>query len=329
MGANDIIRLGLIGVGKHGRRYARHIREDFSDLQLVALARRDPEQAAALASEFGCRAYADYRELLAAPDLDAVVVVVPPLLHEEIVLAAARGGKAVLLEKPAAVSLEAGRRMLSAQRSSGVPLMVAQTLRYNAVVRALRERSAALGAIHSLALTQRFERSRLAWIDDPARSGGGITLHTGVHSFDLLRLLTGMEADAVSCRMESVATTRTEDNFAAVVRLGGGKALATVSGSRAAPGRTGYIEVAGERGTLVADHVLHRLRLVVGTRAEELAVGEAVPTVREVLREFSQRLRSGQPMPIPLDEGLRAVAIAEACYRSARTGEVAEVAAVG
>src|SRR5262245_7076171 len=205
------IGIGLIGVGKHGLRYAHHLRDDVPGLRLLGIARRQPEVARGQAAEFGCRAYGDYRELITAPDVEAVVVVVPPSLHAEIVEAAAVARRAVLLEKPAAVGIAQGLRMLRAVRAAGIPLMVAQTLRYNSVVRAVMQAREQIGRLHALRISQRFEPSRPGWIDDPAISGGGITLHTGVHSFDLARVLSGLEADRVSCEMAAVGTARTED----------------------------------------------------------------------------------------------------------------------
>ena len=81
--------IGLIGTGRHGARYAQHICQDIEGLHLVAITRRDRNAAAQQAEEYGCRAYADYREMLAAPDVDAVIVVVPPTLHGDIIEAAA------------------------------------------------------------------------------------------------------------------------------------------------------------------------------------------------------------------------------------------------
>ncbi len=320
--------IGLVGVGAHGRRYAYHICRDLPELRLVGLARRNLELARRQAEEFGCRAYADYRELIAAPDVEAVVVVVPPTLHAEIVEAAVAARRPVLLEKPAAPNLADGRRMLQAVRSAGVPVMVAQTLRYNSVVRLLLAERTRIGRIHALRLAQRLEPSRPGWIDDPAVAGGGITLHTGVHSFDLLRLLSSVEADRVSCEMAAVATERTEDNFSAVVRLGGGSMLGCVSGSRATASRSGPIEIAGEHGQLIADHVLHTVQMVQGSVASVLAVPPPSATVREVLRDFATALGTGAPVGIPVEEGLRAVAIVEACYEAARTGRATPVAQI-
>jgi len=314
------IGVGLIGVGRHGSRYAHHIRNDAPELRLVALARRDVAAARRQAGEFGCRAYGDYRELLAAADVEAVVIVVPPTLHPEIVEAAAAFRRAVLLEKPAAPTVAAGRRMLAAIRTAGTPLMVAQTLRYNVVVRTLMAARERLGTLHALRISQHFEPSRPGWIDDPAIGGGGITLHTGVHSFDLMRTFSALEAERVSCEMTSVVTTRTEDNFSATIRLGGGAALAMIAGSRATASRSGAIELVGSGGQLMGDHIHGTAREVHGTTVTPLVVPESTATVGAVLNDFANALRRGTAMPIPLEEGLRAVAIAEACYRAARSG---------
>jgi len=320
--------IGLIGVGKHGSRYAQHIVSDLSTARLVAIARRNREVARRQAEELGCRAYGDYRELVTDPNVDAVIVVVPPTLHPEIVEAAAAARRAILLEKPAAAHVTDGRRILVATRRAGVPIMVAQTLRYNEVVKAICAMRDRIGAIHSLRISQRFEPSRPAWIDDPRIAGGGITLHTGVHSFDLVRLLSGLEAERASCEMTSVQTSATEDNFSAVIRLANGVALATVSGSRATASRSGPIELAGERGQIMGDHVFRTAQLVHGNTITPIEVAPALPTVREVLHDFVDAVRHGRPMPIPIEEGLRAVAIAEACYRAAHSGRAETVAAI-
>lgn len=322
--ARRVERIGLIGAGKHGSRYARHLREDCPDLRLAAIARRDPERLAALARETSATPFADWRELIGAGGVDALIAVVPPTLHREIVQAAAAAGVPLLLEKPAAPTLADGRAMRRALAAAPVPVMVAHTLRYNAVVQTLLAARPRIGPVHSLSFTQRFEPSPLDWLDDPARSGGGMILHTGVHAFDLARLLSGREPSRVTCQVQAIHTRRTEDNFVATLALGEA-ALATVTCSRAVGGRNGHIEVSGEGGTLLGDHVLGTAALVVGSRQEPLPVPPSQPTVREVIRAFVAALRSGAPMPIPLDEGLRATAVVEACYTAARLGHAVAV----
>jgi predicted dehydrogenase len=319
------IGVGLIGVGQHGIRYARHIAADAPELKLVAIARRTIDAARPLAEELGCRVFSDYRELIAHPSVEMVIAVVPATLHLPIVEAAAAHKRTLLLEKPAAINLDDGRRMLQVARAAGIRVMVAQTLRYSEVVRTMLDARPRIGAVHALRLSQRFEPSRPGWIDDPSISGGGIVLHTGVHSFDLMRLFSGLEPDRVSCEIAVVKTARTEDNFSAVVRLDGGKALANVAGSRATASRSGPIELAGERGQLIGDHVLGTVLLVEGRNATPLPVPPTLPTVREIVRDFARVVSRDLPIPIPLEEGLRAVAVSQACYESARCGTAAAV----
>jgi len=319
-----IERIGLIGFGKHGQRYARHITGELPDLTLAAIARRSGDRLDAIRA-LGAEAFTDYRAMIAAGGCDALIAVVPPTLHLDIVRAAAAAGLPLLLEKPAAPNLAAGEAMLTALHERPIPVMVAQTLRYNVAIRAMLAARPRIGPVHSLTFTQRFEPSPLDWLDDPAVSGGGMTLHTGVHAFDLCRLLSGLEVDRVSCQMQSIRTRNTEDNFAAALELGGGTALATVVCSRVAGGRNGHVEVSGEGGTLIGDHVLGTASLVIGTSVEPLPIGATMPTVREVVRDFVAALRADAPPPIPLAEGLRAIAIVDACYASRRSGSVAAV----
>jgi predicted dehydrogenase len=320
------LSLGLIGVGKHGWRYASHLVSDFTDLRLVAIARRDAALAEQQSRELRCKAYLDYRELLAASDVDAVIVVTPPTVHPAIIAAAAEARKPVLLEKPAAVNVTTGREILHCARAAGIAVMVAQTLRFNGVVRALLEARPRLGRVHSVRIGQRFEPSRPGWIGDVAIAGGGMMLHTGVHCFDLVRLLSGLEVEQARADVARVGPVRTEDNFSASLRLSGGMALASVAGSRATASRSGGIELVGESGQLIADHLLNYAYEVHGTTRTDIAVPPPVATVRETIAAFTQALRRGTPMPIALEEGLRAVAIAEACYRSAESGGVERVA---
>jgi predicted dehydrogenase len=319
MAAREIRRIGLIGLGKHGARYAHHVRDE-PDLELTAIARRDAGKLAAAAKDLGARPYADYRELIRGGAVDAVIAVVPSVLHPEIV--AARRGEHPFCSRSPPRRAGGGACVLDAPRSQR---------RDGGADAALQRRRAGLaaaradiGRIHSLAFTQRFEPSRLGWIDDPSQ-GGGIILQTGVHAFDLMRVLTGLTPESVTCQTHMVHTRRTEDNFVATIGLDGGAALATVSCARTSQARHGHIEISGEYATLIGDHVLHRAYRVVGTKMEALPVGDPIPTVREVLRDFVDSLRAGRPLPITVVDGLRAVAVADACYAAARSGQVAAV----
>src|SRR5205085_11192595 len=140
-----------------------------------------------------------------------------------------------------------------------------------------------------------------AWLDDPAVCGGGILLHTGVHSFDLVRLLTGREVVRAWCRTARAHTTRTEDNFTALLELDGdGLPLVTVTGSRSTGGRSGMIDMAGAEGQLVGDHALGFAYAVRALLRTPIDLPPPVPTVRETLRAFVRLLRDGEAPPVAL-----------------------------
>jgi predicted dehydrogenase len=315
--------IGLVGTGKHGARYLAHATRDVPGLRVVAICRRDEAAGRALARELGVAFHRTVAELVADPAVRAVVAAAPPSIHEELVRACVGEGKPLLIEKPLATDADAAFRIRDAVLVSGLPCLVGHTLRFNATVARVCELLPRLGAVGQVELTQSFEPSRLDWLDDPVRSGGGNVLHTGVHSFDLLRLLTGREALEVACFVERVATRRTEDSFVASIRLGGAAeaaVLASVAGSRATGSRAGSIRVVGREAQIVADHVHGELALLRG-RGRELEERVAdVPTVLALLRAFPA-VAAGRARPAAdVRDGAAAVAVADACYRSVESG---------
>jgi predicted dehydrogenase len=319
------IGVGLVGTGKHGQRYAQHAAADVPELSLVAISRQNAAAGTDQARALGCRFHADWRVLVADPEVEAVIAVVPPVLHPAIAAEVARAHKALLIEKPLATTGAAAREMVRVLRAARVPCLMAQTLRWNAVVRAVRDQLSHLGSLRALSVNQRFEPSPLLWLDDPALSGGGIILHTGVHSFDLVRFLTGREVVEVWCRSARIDTRRTEDNFVAVLHLEDSDALVTVGGSRSTGGRSGLIDVAGSEGQVVGDHALGFAYTVRGQARRPLPVGEPLPTVREALRSFAALLRRGERPPVEIEDGARAVLVADACRRAAEAGDTVAV----
>jgi len=314
------VRIGLIGAGKHGSRYAKHIREDLPEIDLVGLWRRNTDEGKRQARQYGCRYFQSIHDLLSDGSIEAVVIVLPPALNLSVCREAACRGKHILLEKPMALNVKEAIRIRQAVSRHHIRLMVAQTLRFNTVVKTVKDCIPRLGSLHSIHLSQRFEPSPLAWMDQQELSGGGIILHTGVHSLDLLRFFTEEEVEAVSCAVNRVVTKETEDNFSAVMTFEESPIIASVMGSRGTQGRNGLIEIAGENGQLVADHVHDYLYMIRGTDKRRVRLGKPVPTVCEALRAFCRGLRREIPFPVTLEDGAAAVAIAEACYRSAETG---------
>ena len=317
------LRLGIVGAGRHGSRYARHAARDIDEIELVAICRRSEQLGRQTAQEFGCEYVSDADALIARRDIDAVVLVTLPSLLERLVECAVAHRKPLLIEKPVAPDLETGKRIRQTIAGSQLFCMAGHTLRFNSVCRQMAELVPDLGRIDSAIFSQRFPpQLDLAWLDDPKQSGGGNILHTGVHCFDLIRYLTGLEPLTAACVTRRVFTRRTEDCFSSVLTLGPDEAaaVASVSCSRTTACRNGLIEISGEHGQLVGDHVLNRLVRLDAEGAHDLAVDAPRHTVLECLHRFAADLAKSGPPAISYDDGLAAVAVADACYRAAASG---------
>jgi len=319
------MRLGLIGCGRHGGRYASHLLAgDVPGASLVAICRRDACAGGLFAETHGVRFCPDAASLASDAAVDGVIICLPPDLHPDAILAALGAGRAVLVEKPLAATAARAREIERA--SAGKLLMVAQTLRFNSIVRAMKERAGDLGQIHGFSTSQRYEPLPMAWVDDPAR--GGALRVTGVHGFDLARHLTGAEVVRVSCETHADSPGGADRSFAALLRLEPGPVLATVDNTRMSEGRSGRLELVGRKGSLLGEHVRGELFWLRGLEARPVRVDPPVPTVRECLRAFVAAARGEIAVPITAADGRRAVEISEACRLSAAADRAVDVGVV-
>ena len=321
------VRVGLIGLGIHGARYARHIMRDLDDAELYAVCRRDPARGEAFAREHNVRYYREYLDLVNDPRVDVVVVVTPPHLHGRICATAVAAGKAVLVEKPLACNTREAIDIVEATARAQGLLMVNHTLRFNSAIRTLEEHLDEVGPIHTMSLNQRLESSlqERQWMDDFAHAGGGVILHTGVHLFDLLRFFSGDEVQRVYCEADRIHYEELEDSFVATLRLRQSKIRCVLDAARYTAGRSGRIEIVGEQGQLMVDHVHGYGMLIRGRRATPLDIPAPVNTIEVALKAFLHAFRHDDVPPINVLDGYRAVEIAEACYQSASSGEAIEL----
>src|SRR5262249_28735712 len=124
------IRVGVIGAGNFGELHVA-VYQSLDGVEVVAIS--DPVQARLTEvsqkyGKFDC--YTDYRDLCVRKDIQIISVVTPESQHVEPVLAAAGEGKAILLEKPIATSLEDAQKIIEAARKADVLLMVGHILRF-------------------------------------------------------------------------------------------------------------------------------------------------------------------------------------------------------
>lgn len=320
------IGIGLIGLGVHGKRYAAHLlRGDIPGAGLVAVCRRDAKAGASFAAENGLAFYSDYRELAALKEVDAVAVVTPSPTHLEMCKASLEAGKPVIVEKPVLHTVAEGVELARSASSAGPPLMVAQTLRYNGVVRFLREHSELVGRPVRLRMAFRLPAARLFWESDRGGAPRGSILETGVHLFDAARWIIGEEPTRVFCTSDRIMSDRAEDFFSAELYFKESKTHCLVEVAKCSSARVEPVDLSGDGGHLIGDARSNKLTLFREDGSEPIGLGPPVHTVGAVLSEFISCLLRDRPVPITLEDGLRAVQVAEACFASARDGRYVDL----
>ncbi len=315
--------IGLIGLGRHGMRYARHLLEPLPNARLVAVCRRDAVAGKSFAERHALRFYPHYQDLVSDSTVRAIAVVTPPSLTRAICLEAVRARKPILIEKPLATSGPEAAEMVRAAESAGVPLMTAQTLRFEAAIQALKAERRSVGTPRYLVLTVRAVPRPEILRELADYAGRGVLLEIGVHLLDLVRFMTGEEVADVRCELRGSGPGKPE--HLALVSLHTTSGLGCIiEVSRVSAGRTGRLEWVGDEGQLTADWIGHRLSQVTPQAVKEWSVQER-PTVVAALEGFVTALERGDPMPVTGLDGQRAVEIADACYESAATGRAVRV----
>jgi predicted dehydrogenase len=117
------VRAGVIGAGIMGKAHAA-VLADYPRSEVVAVASEHGDSARVFAeSHPGVKVYADYRQMLADPDIDLVTIATPDHAHADIAVAAAQAGKHLIIEKPLTTSLTDADRVIAAVRDARVTAM--------------------------------------------------------------------------------------------------------------------------------------------------------------------------------------------------------------
>ncbi len=172
------MRVGVVGVGSLGRHHAR-VLAGLEGVDLVGVADIRPERARAVAAEYGCREWTDYRDLLG--EVEAVSLAVPTEDHVAIGVDVLERGLHLLVEKPIAASLEGADRLIEAAGRGSRILHVGHVERFNPVLQAV---------LPHVRRPQFFEAHRLG-VFVPRSLDVDVVLDLMIHDLDLVLWLTG------------------------------------------------------------------------------------------------------------------------------------------
>ena len=312
------VRVGVIGAGAMGSCHARLVAGEVPGAEVAAVADVSLDRARALAHEVqAARAHRDGHELIASPEVDAVIVASIPDSHEALVRACLQAGKPVLCEKPLAPSADAGRRILEAEAAAGARLVrLGFMRRYDEGYVELKRRLDR-GEIGAPLLVHCVHRN--ADIPDSFDQRAAIT-DSVVHEVDVTRWLLGEEIASVAVvagRPTRNAPQGVRDPQVVLLETERGVVVDVESFVRARYGYDVRCEVVGETGTLA----LPRPPAVTSGFQDRFA-----QAYRDELRAWVDDLRAGTASGPSARDGYAASAVTDACVRAAQTGRRVDVA---
>ena len=337
--AKETLSLAVIGCGRIGRIHAENLATRVPGARLVAVADIAEAAAEELAARLHLRkARVDYQELLADPAIDAVAICSATDTHSRIIREAAAAGKHIFCEKPIDYDLGRIRAALAAVDQAGVKLQVGFNRRFDPSFAKVRDlvASGAVGQPHIIRITSRDPAPPpLAYI----KVSGGIFLDMTIHDFDMVRFLSGSDADEIHVMAGALvdpAIRDAGDVDTAVIslRLKNG-ALATIDNSRKAIyGYDQRVEVFGSKGAVSAGNRTPDAHLLLDSegaheakplhffleRYSEAYVLEMRAFVAAVLRD--------QSPPVSGSDGLHPVLMGLAATRSLREGRPVKLAEI-
>jgi predicted dehydrogenase len=326
------LRLGIMSMAHmHAYSYAAAINE-LDDALLVGIADHDPNRASECAAKFATQAFKSYADLLAS-DVDAVVIGAENVRHRELCEMAAASGKHVLCEKPLATTTADGEAMVAACRSAGVQLMTAFPCRFSPAMARLKATldGGQAGPVLAVRGTNR-GRCPFGWFVDKALSGGGAVIDHTVHVTDLMRWITGREVVEVYAETSNRMFGADFDDIGFLTMQFEGGVFATLDSSWSRPKSFPTwgdvtMNVTCEKGVLSLDMFAQNL-IAYSDRtggANWIPWGSNIDLL--MLDAFVKAVLNGAPVPITGEDGLRAVDVALAAYRSAECGEPVTVRA--
>jgi len=246
-----MVNVGVIGAGLMGSTHARLLATAVSGADVVAISDALPESAARVAAELGVpMTHTDGLELIANPNVDAVVVASPAATHEPFTLACLQAGKPVLCEKPLAVSAAAALRIVEAEDATGRRLVTVGFMRrYDPGYADLKARLDA-GQIGAPLLVHSAHRnpSVHSFFDSAM-----IITDTAVHEIDITRWLLGDEiirVTVLSPRPTSRAREGLRDPLLILLETAGGQIVDVEAFVSAGYAYDIRCEIVGEDGTL-------------------------------------------------------------------------------
>jgi UDP-N-acetylglucosamine 3-dehydrogenase len=318
--------LGCGGMGAHHAQMAANC-----GLKIAACVDVIPAAARKLAKAHKAKSAVAMKALdkvLADPNIDIVLIATPTMTHLELIQRAAAAGKHIFCEKPFCRTVADCKKAIAAAKKAKIKLFVGHVVRYFQEFEAMKAQVEA-GKIGEPGWAKiyrggLFPLGASKWFHDYEQSGG-VTFDSSIHDLDWLAYMFG-EPERIYCQALQRTKPAMMDYAQITLRMKSG-VLATVIGTWAHPsGFRVKAEICGSGGMLQFDSA----DTVISAQMRETSAGpgmvipmgaEEVSPYQLEWEDFIVWIESGQAPKVAPEDGLRAVAMAEAALKSAKTGQ--------
>ncbi len=331
-----MLKVGLLGAGRIGNVHAKAITSNLGS-ELVAVSDVNTAAAAKLAAQYGAEARSS-SDIINDAAIDAVLIATSTDTHSDLIEAATEAGKAVLCEKPVDLSLERARACQIVAAATGKPVMVGFNRRFDPNFAALKTAAdrGEIGKTELLSITS----------FDPApppvsyvRVSGGLFRDMMIHDFDMACWIFGGAPETVTAIGSSIVdadigAAGDVDTAAVTLKFADGRIAVIKNSRRAVYGYDQRIELLGSEGLLSAGNILENTLTkatkdgVTGAKPEFFFLERYMRAYSIEWNAFVEAITSGSALPVSLDDGVKALAVAEAAARSLATGQTVRLADV-
>ena len=326
-----MVGIAVLGAGRIGKIHAANVAASkFAKLVVVA----DPfaEAASRLADGLGAESMTDCEAAIDRADVDAIVIGTPTHTHINLMLRAVRQGKAVLCEKP--IDLDMAKSLAAVEEVERLNgrVMLAFNRRFESTFAEMRAAIDAgdIGEVRQVVITSR--DPGLA-PEDYIQHSGGIFRDMTIHDLDIGRWLLGeepVEINAIGSRLIDPAMMAKYDDYdTAMVQMqtASGKQCHINNCRNAVYGYDQRIEVFGAKGMLQMDN----LRPTTIRRWSQDVTDAREPLLNFFLERYQQAYKAEleayidalvhkKPLPTTVQDGLKALKLADACVESVASG---------
>ena len=332
------MRVGMIGTGAIAHKHAQAYRN--IGFRLTVCTNTNAASGRRFAGQYGAEFVESYEDVCRHPDVDYVDVCTFPDFRLQPLELCAKAGKHIQVQKPIATNMPTARAMVETARQAGIQLGVVSQHRFDVSSQFLQRAIPAgrLGKLLQCDCYVKWYRSpeyyarpiKGSWITE----GGGALINQAIHQVDILRWLAGPVRELYAVwQLGALHKIESEDVVSAVLRYASGATGVIQASTAFWPGYTERTEFHGAKGTAIISGDKLTTWDVQEDRGEQAPVEKDVlsgssdpmaislePFERQFL-DFAEAIRSGRPPLVSGEDGLRALEIVDAIYRSCRTGE--------